>query len=431
MRHPIRLVVLVVLPAAVALASSEPAAEEQEQNAALVAKYRHDDPAYFERLRRDLRAFSRLPAEKQERLRQLDRALREKDSVTQRRMWDVMDRFTAWLDRLPEESRRRVEEAPTRDERLRIIKELREQEFVRRLPRKVQDDLEKMAPEKRAAEVARLRKEERLLRKAWNPRPTNPVRLDELTLDQQRYYEKVLKPKLNQLEKAELERAEGQWPTFAKTLLDLVDRHQLTGPTRYDTLPAEARAVLPWNSKLKEPQKTSLKRAEGKFPDFGVTFMKVLAQHPKAHLTKAPGPSRPEELAPIHRAFVVDQLMPLLDNAEKEELKKAEEKWPDYAQKLLELAGKHKREIPLLEFPGARELLEMVRSPVAELPELPDRVLRDFFLTELTADERTELRLSLDDPESRDRLRQKYFDLHPKVLNRLRDNDRKTFSIKK
>src|SRR5258708_999456 len=128
MRHPTRLVVLLVLPVAVALASSEPAGDDLDRNARLVEKYRRDYPAYYESLRRDLRAFHRLPAEKQERLRQLDRALHEQDSATQKQLWAVLDRFSAWLDRLPEENRRRVEEAPTREERLRVIKELREQE---------------------------------------------------------------------------------------------------------------------------------------------------------------------------------------------------------------------------------------------------------------------------------------------------------------
>jgi hypothetical protein len=431
MRHPVRLVALLVLPVVAALAPSESSTDDQENYAALVEKYRRDDPAYYERLKRDLRAFARLPAEKQDRLRQLDRALHETDSVTYRRLVDALDRFGTWLDRLPEDARRRVEEAPTRDERLRIIKELREQEFLRRLPKKVLDDLDKLDPEKRAAAVARLRKEERLLRKAWRPAVSCPVRAEELSFEQQQYLEKVLLPSLNQIEKGQLERAEGQWPGYVQKLLALVEQHQLIGPTHYDALPPEAKIALPRSTLANKPkQHTELRRAEGKFPDFGTTFMSLLRRD-KGHLTKMPGPSRPEELSPIHRAFVVDVLMPLLDNTEKEELKKAEGSWPEYAQKLLSVAGKHGREIPLLEFPGMRELAEKVRSPVAELPELPDRTLREFFLTELSADERTELRLSLDDPESRDRLRQKYFERHPKVLNKLQNNDKRTFSIKK
>ena len=115
---------------------------------------------------------------------------------------------------------------------------------------------------------------------------------------------------------------------------------------------------------------------------------------------------------------------------EKDELKMAEGWWPEYPEKLLKLARDHNLDIPMMRLPGAAELREKLRS-VAELPDLPDRTLREFFVTELSENERAEMHLSLDDPESRDRLRQEFFKRHPKALNRLRDIDKKTLSIKK
>jgi len=150
-----------------------------------------------------------------------------------------------------------------------------------------------------------------------------------------------------------------------------------------------------------------------------------LAKAHKVRLVPPLGPTRLEELTEFHQAFVTTKLLPMLDKADKEDLQKAEGSWPDYLQKLLALAAKQDREVPLLEFPGASELWEKVRSPAGGLPELPDRLLRDFFFTELSAEDRAELRLSLDDPESRDRLRQEYFKRYPKVLNRLRDLDKR------
>ena len=35
------------------------------------------------------------------------------------------------------------------------------------------------------------------------------------------------------------------------------------------------------------------------------------------------------------------------------------------------------------------------------------------------------MRLSLDDPESRDRLRQKYFERYPKLLSKMRELDKR------
>ncbi len=430
MRHPTRLVVLLALPVAVVFASSEPGAEDTERNVRLVDKYRREDTVYYERLRRDLRAFTRLPAEKQERMRELDRALHEQDSETQRRLWGVLDRFTSWLDRLPEEQRRRVEEAPTREERLRVIKELREQEFIRHLPKKVREDLDALPAAKRVDEIVRLREEERQVRTAWNsggrrsgaiPKASRPVRTADLSAEQQQYVNDVLWELLSGAEREELHQAEGQWPAFAKTLLELVEKHQPTGPTRNDALPDHAKPVL---RALKKDEKTTLHRAEGKFPEYAQALVRLAKLH-KVRLVPPLGPSRLEELTMFHREFVSAKLLPMLDNTDRDELQKAEGSWPDYLQKLLSLAAKYDREIPLLEFPGASELGEKVRSPAGGLPELPDRLLREFFFTELSAEDRAELRLSLDDPESRDRLRQEYFKRYPKALNRLRELDKR------
>ena len=114
-------------------------------------------PSTTSACRRDLRL---LPSTGREAgaLRQLDRAFREEDSATQRRLWEVLDRFSAWLDRLPDDDRRRVEEAPNREARLRVIKELREQEFVRHLPKKVRETLDQIPQEKRTDEIARFAK---------------------------------------------------------------------------------------------------------------------------------------------------------------------------------------------------------------------------------------------------------------------------------
>ena len=78
-----------------------------------------------------------------------------------------------------------------------------------------------------------------------------PVRPTDLSADAQTYLNEVLMPMLNATEKAELKAAEGQWPLFARTLLDLSDRHPVslpgrsTGPTSWKDkdLPGDARAA--------------------------------------------------------------------------------------------------------------------------------------------------------------------------------------------
>ncbi len=106
---------------------------------------------------------------------------------------------------------------------------------------------------------------------------------------------------------------------------------------------------------------------------------------------------------------------------EKTELKNAEGKWPEYPAKLLEVANVHHLEVPLMRLPNADDWQDKVRNA---LPEVPDRVLRDFALNDLTADERSKLRLSVSDPTSRDRLVQEYFKKNPHEKKRLEHVDR-------
>jgi hypothetical protein len=443
MRHRARLVVLLALPVAAALASSEPGAEDLDRNARLVERYRRDDPAYYERLRRDLRAFHRLPEERQEKLRRLDRALHEQDSATQKRLWAVLDRFSAWLERLPEKDRRRVEDAPTREERLRVIKELREQEFIRRLPKRERENLEKLSGEERAAEVARLREEERQVRLAWNPdgrpdavalNPDRPVRPADLSADARTYLKEILVPMLSEKERAELRAAEGQWPLFARTLLELAEKHPVNlppgrtpGPISPRDLKGEARAVFnelmgPGPKGMAPAMKQGLRQTYGKWPDFAKELTRQAAKH--GHPIKPLAACRPDEFMPPVETFIAKELLPRLNPAEQDELAKALGKWPDYPEKVLALSKKHNLDVPMMRLPGARELWDRVRS-VAELPEVPDRMLREFFAAELTPKERAELRVSPDDPESRDRLRKAFFERNPKWLTRQRDIDRK------
>ena len=399
MRHPVRLVAVLVLPIAAVFASSEQGANDTESNAKLVEKYRRDDPAFYERLRHDLRAFHRLPADRQDRLRKLYRDLHSQHPDTSQNLWEVLKRFNAWLERLPEEDRRRVEEAPNRNERLRIIKELREQEFVRRLPKKVQEELDRLPAEKRAEQIAKLREEERQVRLAWNPegrhrsgpgaRSDKPVRPSDLSADAQSYLNEVLLPMLSAGEKKELKDAEGQWPLFARTLLDLSDRHPVslpgrsTGPTsaKDKDLPSDALAVYNRLTKKGGSEGPTLKkqldRHRDKWPDFARELTAVAKKH---GLQIQPfGPCRPEEFTPAVQTFIKDELTPKLTDMEKDELKNAESKWPEYPEKLLKLARDHNLDIPMMRLPGAVELREKLRSvaELPELPELPDGTLRE------------------------------------------------------
>ena len=58
-------------------------------------------------------------------MRQFDRELHDQDPETQNRLWEVLERYTDWVNRLPEADQKRIEQAADRNERLAIVKELR------------------------------------------------------------------------------------------------------------------------------------------------------------------------------------------------------------------------------------------------------------------------------------------------------------------
>src|SRR5437867_1658089 len=86
------------------------------------------DPEWYERTLQDLDAFQSLPAEQQERMRKLDRQLNAQDARTRQKLMRAMERYSAWLDRLPPADRKYIENAPNSKERLKRIREVRDKQ---------------------------------------------------------------------------------------------------------------------------------------------------------------------------------------------------------------------------------------------------------------------------------------------------------------
>jgi len=308
---------MLVVAASVVAAAEDSSADDLDHNARLLRKWKAD-PEHYARLQRDLKAFYALPPERQEQLRQLDRDLHSADGQTQRHLWGVLERYSGWLDRLPESDRKRIEDAQHPEARLKVIRELREQQWIAHLPRKTREDLQLAlgkAPEKRAAILQKYREEERQRRQRWQrlfgPKSTKdkvgrPNKLQNFPEETRTFVETKLKPQLMPEQRKHLDAAEGRWPLLVLTVQELARKHQLT-------------------------------------------------------------PAGPKEL---------------WENAHK------------------------------------------------ALPEVPDRVLREFALYELDSEERKRLNLSATDPESRERLTQMYFDKKPGELQRLRRLNKQTLTGK-
>ena len=109
----------------------EAASDDLERNRQLLQMWKAD-PDHFARLRRDLRDYWALPASKRERLRLLDEELHQLDEKTQKRLWKALERYSIWLEQLPEKERKEIETASDAQERLHRIKEIRVRERERR-----------------------------------------------------------------------------------------------------------------------------------------------------------------------------------------------------------------------------------------------------------------------------------------------------------
>jgi hypothetical protein len=110
----------------------------------------------------------------------------------------------------------------------------------------------------------------------------------------------------------------------------------------------------------------------------------------------------------------------VLSDEEKERLKNASEKgrWPTLAHALLDLSEEHH-----LDLPGPPELWADAR---AALPDVPDKILREFRRNELSPEARAKLKAAGDDlTEQREIVKQEYFKKYPNQLPRFRRLERR------
>jgi len=276
------------------LAVPESAPDELDHNRRLLERYRAD-PEHYARLLQDLRAFKALPPARQEKMRQFDRALHEEDSETQTRLWEVLERYVAWVDRLPEADRKRLDDTTDPTEKLSAVRELRQQEWIDRLPEAERKDLLLMPALMQAKRVAVLHEEERKSRQEWvdwanavktrsNPgsRPKRPARLTDFPESVQTFVTKRLP--LNEEEKERLTKAEGKWPRLANTILELSEKHPVLPPlpsgpiVRFIQLPPEAKGYLSNKKKIRE----ELNKTLDKWPQFALAVNDLMKQEKRA-----------------------------------------------------------------------------------------------------------------------------------------------------
>ncbi len=368
--------------------------DSAEENRRLLEKWRAD-PVHAARLQHDLAVFQRLSPERQQRLRKLDRDLQEENPALRARLGRVLQRYTDWLDRLPEAERRSIEQAPDRKARLERIAEIRRREWTRRLPQARREQLAKLPEDQRKEQTHKLWQEQWESRADWlvalrhdeifKREEQAPVRLAILPADVQKFYEESLRPLLSKAEEKRLRDAEGKWPRYLRTLVELADTHPLSvlgpiGPTGLNPpkdmvqLPPRLKEAMlgPKASKSLQHLRKLLEHADGRWPEAGVVLRDWAsrAKKPNWQLDQRFMPSHAYQLPPFVQQFLEKRLLPALDEEDRVRLKNTEGHWPAYPRLVIELAHKHNLTVPTDKaLPGAFKFWDAyrVRSVTAPL----------------------------------------------------------------
>ena len=405
-------------------------------------------PEELARIRQESVRLDEMPAERQAQLRQLDRELHQLPSAVQARLEDTLDRYVEWLGRLAPTDRERIRKAEGAKARLAIVREMRLAEWIARQPKAFRDGLAKLAGAKRAEFVASGLREDRKRQAEWavahrfrkelvenKPLPTKP---DELDFNSRLYVTEFLSRLLSKDELERLKKAEGQWPLYPRTLVELADKHppalpSETAPRTYADLPKPVQNAFGKKGPLKaNVMEKRLKPFEGRNPEFAIHLTKFAAEN-NVLLPNEWWPSTLKGLLPPMQEFVERKLKLALDPKERRELVEAEGKWPEYPLAIKTLAAAHDLPVPWHGLP-ASERWDAYRSgkppTVPGYPEVAKYKLRDFVYIDSDDTDRHEMKNKIEGNQARGDLSpwsfvvESYFQHYPSELVRLRAIDR-------
>jgi hypothetical protein len=359
---------------------SDPPPEELEQNRHKLERLRLQ-PEELDRLRRDALLFLSLSPEQQKRMVDLDERLQKLPARQRYRLEKILERYADWLERLDPAARRKIKEAPDNVTRLKIVKNLREDEWLKRQSAAFRDKLAKLTFEQRTAAIKDRRNKERRDRVSWQiaarfwteltrEKQSLPQQLTDFPVDVQSYVKQYLMPRLGPGELNTLHKAEGHWPQYPMTLVGLADRHPPAlpdprGPKKIEDLPEEiVRRLFPAKPEKQKLQFKKFSELAGR-----IGLERAVVQRAKSKLPD--GVILPHELWPYRQKclsqqvqdFIKARLHPVLTLDEKQALLDAESRgvWPDYSLKLKELAENHNLRVPWHTLPGPPLLWDRYR----------------------------------------------------------------------
>jgi hypothetical protein len=384
-RCAVTLLTLVLLTVALPLlAWPGTTAAEQEQNRLKLQQLRKDEKqkGYLAHLYHQAQSFLALSPARRDVLRKLDEELHQLPLAQRKHLEKVMKHYVGWLQLLPADQRQQIETTPDRDAKLDLIKKLREEQWIKTLPKFNRDQLADLQGPPRKALIADLKKQQWKSRVEWElasrhfdalwltkapkKKPTQvPESLEELFPDAQKYAREYLQYQVRPEQWQELEKAQGHWPWFPYLLVKLADDNPLALPSpnqwpkKIADLPADLANRL--NLKMDKQTSKALEALEEKWPAFAAKVAELMDRK-KPILRFDLWPAKFEHLSPNVRHFVENELRPLLVVKEdKDLLEKAEGRWPEYPEAIQTLARKFYLEVPWQTLP----------APAGKLPANP------------------------------------------------------------
>ncbi len=324
------------------------------------------------------KSFRTLHPARQAEIVKLDQELHAKEPKERDRLFRSLEVYAVWLERLADrdpERRAAVLDAGTSNKRLRVILEVREQQWTDALPPPQRKMLDAIAiPTERAALRQQLKDEEasRRERRAFvrqhaeafaankSPWPfdtetgrkevevfaqavfrvddPNPKRC-RLTIEQLGEYRRT----------HELAKRDGVWAWYGLTVYELANLHP------YLPEPSDPKLMFDGNElppALKKGASFRLQRYVGKWPEYAIELQKELLGG-KSPFMPTLGPVRTIDFKEPVRTFVTKELLPKMTGDEKRDLQRHEGKWPDYPRKLLDYAVKYDLSVPGVTLPGS------------------------------------------------------------------------------
>ncbi len=370
-------------------------ADDLEASRRRLEAWRKFHPEEAERMQATLKRFLDLPEKRREAIVKLDRDLHDVPKARKTKYFNALDRFADWLDRLHTvnpKAWQAIKDAPNAVERLKLIRDQREREWMESQPKPYRDEFEKLPlGEPRAAFIENLRADERARHEQWviaqrfwrelASKQTMPCRLSEYTEPVRTYVTEFLLPYIPESEKKRLASAEGRWPDYPMTLVEIASiRPTALPPPRVEELPTKfSQFPVPVQQRffdkkagvVKGKVLQQLRQFEG--PNFATKAAEIALRDNKLPIGFEYLACNDKSLMKPMQEFVKMQLLPALkDDADRRKLTDNLGKWPYYPQAIQELAKKHQLTPPWHYLPDAEKYrwndYRKPKQPKAVLP---------------------------------------------------------------